>query len=193
MNFVFITLISFGLAFDILAISVSQGSVLGQVKARKIILMCLMVCAWQIVSLAIGYGLATLIHVEDRSNEVQRVWGITAAIILVILGGVKVMLVYYRKSMPESLADIDFKKMCGIASYTSIYTIFAGFAEGALMYNVVQTAIVICVLTIVIVITGVFVGYRNGELDKRVYWTGGILLIISGILVIFEQVGMIFK
>ena len=66
MEIVMIVLIGLGLAFDVFAIAVSQGSVLGNVKARGIVLMCLMVCVWQVVALTIGYLLAGL---DGRSEE----------------------------------------------------------------------------------------------------------------------------
>ena len=127
MEIVMIVLIGLGLAFDVFAIAVSQGSVLGNVKARGIVLMCLMVCVWQ-VALTIGYLLAGLVHVSTLPDEVRMVWGILAALILITLGAVKLLFIYQKKAIPEVLSDIDFKKTCGIASSTSIYTLFAGFA-----------------------------------------------------------------
>ena len=89
-----IILIGFGLAFDVFAISVSQGSVLGDVKARGMVLMCLIVCAWQMVALSIGYTLASLINIEMTSVEVQRVWSLLAALIFISLGGIKLFLIF---------------------------------------------------------------------------------------------------
>ena len=43
-------------------------------------------------------------------------------------------------------------------------------------------------MTIVIVILGVFVGYRNGELNKKMYWAGGIFLIGAGAMVVTEYI-----
>ncbi len=189
MDIVMILLIGFGLAFDVFGIAVSQGSVLGSVKARGIVLMCLMVCAWQVVAMAIGYGIASLPHVEAMSEGIQKVWSIISAFILIVLGGVKLFLIYLKKAIPEVRSDIDLKKTCGIASGTSIFTLFAGIACGFLMLNPVYMGSVICILTVAIVIAGVYVGYRNGELDKRVYWTGGVLLIIAGLLTIMEYLG----
>ena len=188
MDTFFILLIGFGLAFDLFAIAVYQGSVLGDVKGRGIVLMCLMVCAWQVVAMAIGYALASLVNVSGLPQDVKMVWGVLAAIILIGLGGVKLLLIYQRKAIPEVRSDIDFKKTCAIASSTSIYTLFAGFSGGLLMLNPVSMGVMICVMTIAIVIVGVFVGYRNGELDKRVYWSGGILLIIAGAVKIIQYV-----
>ena len=133
MEIVMIVLIGLGLAFDVFAIAVSQGSVLGNVKARGIVLMCLMVCVWQVVALTIGYLLAGLVHVSTLPDEVRMVWGILAALILITLGAVKLLFIYQKKAIPEVLSDIDFKKTCGIASSTSIYTLFAGFACGLTM------------------------------------------------------------
>ncbi|MCM1308874.1 MAG: manganese efflux pump [Butyrivibrio sp.] len=183
-----ILLIGFGLAFDVFGIAVSQGSVLGSVKSRGIVLMCLMVCAWQVVAMAIGYGIASLPHVESASEGVRMVWSILSALILIVLGGIKIFLIYFKKAIPEVRSDIDFKKTCKIASSTSIYTLFAGIACGFLMLNPFYVGGMICILTIGIVIAGVYVGYRNGELDKRVYWTGGILLIIAGVLTVMQYI-----
>ena len=97
-----IVLIGLGLAFDVFAIAVSQGSVLGNVKAR--------------VALTIGYLLAGLVHVSTLPDEVRMVWGILAALILITLGAVKLLFIYQKKAIPEVLSDIDFKKTCGIAS-----------------------------------------------------------------------------
>lgn len=192
MDIVMILLIGFGLAFDVFAIAISQGSVLGSVRARGIVLMCLMVCAWQVVAMAIGYGIASLLHIENMSESVQKVWSILSAFILIVLGGIKLFIIYFKKAVPEARSDIDFKKTCAIASSTSIYTLFAGIACGFLMLNPVHMGAVICILTIGIVIAGVYVGYRNGELDKRVYWTGGILLVIAGLLTVMQYIGWQF-
>lgn len=189
MDIIMIILIGLGLAFEVLSVSVSQGSVLGDVKGRRIVLMCLMVCAWQVVALSIGYWLATLFNIEEFSPEIQMIWKLFAGIILIGLGGIKLFLIYFKKAVPEVRSDIDFKKICGIASYTSIFTLFAGFAGGMMLLNALYLGIMICATTLGIVVIGVFVGYRNGELDKRIYWTGGVLLIIAGILAIMEYVG----
>lgn len=186
MDIFMILLVGFGLAYDVFGIAVSQGSVLGSVKARGIVLMCLMVCAWQVVAMAIGYGISALVHIDGMPKSVQMVWSIISAVIFIALGGIKLFLLYYKKAIPEVRSDIDFKKTCGIASGTSIYTLFAGAACGILMLNPVYLGVMICVLTIGIVIVGVYVGYRNGELNKKVYWTGGILLILAGVLTILQ-------
>lgn len=189
MDNLMIVLIGLGLAFEVLAVSVAQGSVLGSVKARGIILMCLMVCAWQVVALAIGCVLASLFHIEEYSDQIQMLWKLFAGIILIGLGGIKLFIIYFKKAVPEERSEINFKKMCGIASYTSIFTLFAGFAGGLLLLNEIRLGIMICVTTIAIVICGLYVGYRNGELNKRIYWGGGAILIIAGILAIMEYLG----
>lgn len=193
MDIIMILLIGFGLAFDVFGIAVSQGSVLGSVKARGIVLMCLMVCAWQVVAIAIGYGIAQLPHIEKMSEGVRMLWSIISAFILIVLGGIKLFFIYYKKAIPEERSDIDFKKTCKIASSTSIYTLFAGISCGFLRIDLYYIGSMICVLTIGIVIAGVYVGYRNGELDKRVYWSGGILLIIAGLLTVVQHIGRLLQ
>lgn len=186
MDWIVILLVCFGLAFDVFSISVAQGSVLGKVKARRLMLMCLIVCAWQVVAISIGYGIASLADVRYTSVDVQGVWSLVSATIFIATGGIKIFLIQRRKAVPEICSDIDFGKTCGIAAYTSIYTLFAAMGCGFLMLNPVRLGVVICVLTLGIVVSGVFMGYRNGEINKKVYWTGGVFLIGSGALVTAE-------
>ena len=186
MNWIVILLVCFGLAFDVFSISVAQGSVLGKVKARRLILMCLIVCAWQVVAISIGYFIASLADVRYTSTDVQGVWSLVSATIFIATGGIKIFLIQRRKAVPEICSDIDFGKICGIAAYTSIYTLFAAMGCGFLLLNPVRLGIVICILTLGIVVSGVFMGYRNGEINKKVYWAGGVFLIGSGVLVSVE-------
>ena len=186
MDWIVILLVCFGLAFDVFSISVAQGSVLGKVKARRLILMCLIVCAWQVVAISIGYFIASLADVRYTSTDVQGVWSLVSATIFIATGGIKIFRLQRRKAVPEICSDIDFGKICGIAAYTSIYTLFAAMGCGFLLLNPVRLGIVICILTLGIVVSGVFMGYRNGEINKKVYWAGGVFLIGSGVLVSVE-------
>ncbi len=179
-----ILLVGFGLAFDVFAIAVSQGSVLGDVKARGMVLMCLIVCAWQVVAMTIGYSIASIPNLAEMTDEVRMVWTLISATIFIALGGIKIFLLSKRKAIPEVKSDIDFKKTCGIAASTSIYTLFAGMAAGLITIDAVRMGITICIMTVGLVIIGVYVGYRNGELDKRIYWSGGVFLILAGAITI---------
>ena len=186
MDWIVISLVCFGLAFDVFSISVAQGSVLGKVRARRVMLMCLIVCAWQIVAISIGYSIASLAEVRYTSEDVKGVWSLVSATIFIATGGIKIFMVQRRQAVPEICSDIDFGKTCGIAAYTSIYTLFAAMGSGFIMLNPVRLGVAICVLTLGIVVSGVFVGYRNGEINKKVYWTGGVFLIGAGVLVTIE-------
>lgn len=186
MNVAMIMLVGFGLAFDVFYIAVSQGCVLGTVRAKSMTLMCLIVCGWQSVAIGLGYAVASLPKIYRMSEDIRMVWTLLSALIFITLGVVKIYINNHKTAMPEVRQEVNFRKICRIASTTSIYTLFAGIAGEWIMLNVVSVSIMICLMTIALVILGVYVGYRNGELDKRMYWSGGILLIIAGLLVIFE-------
>ena len=83
MDWIVISLVCFGLAFDVFSISVAQGSVLGKVRARRLMLMCLIVCAWQIVAISIGYSIASLAEVRYTSEDVKGVWSLVSATIFI--------------------------------------------------------------------------------------------------------------
>lgn len=186
MDTVMILLVGFGLAFDVFYIAVSQGCVLGSVQAKSMSLMCLLVCGWQIVALGIGYGIATLPNVPEMSVEIRMVWTLLSALIFIVLGVTKIYINNHKVAMPEVRQEIDFKRICGIASSTSIYTLAAGAACEWMSFDIIKIAIMVCLMTIALVILGVYVGYRNGELDKRVYRSGGFFLILAGFIVIAQ-------
>ncbi len=183
---IFLILAGLGLSFDVLSIAVAQGSVLGNVVAKKMVLMCLIVCGWQAIACGMGYCLSIPIAIETLTPEAQGLWSLIAAVIFIAEGGIKLYIIHHKKEVEEERQEINFGKICGIAASTSIYTFFAGFACGVLMVSTVGLGIMICVLTIVLVIIGVYVGYNNGDLHKGVYRSGGIVLIIAGALVIIN-------
>lgn len=187
MEVLMILLVGFGLAFDIFAIAVDQGTVLGDVKARNMVLMCLIVCAWQLAALGVGYAIGLLPNIEGAGQETRTAWTAFAGTILIGLGGIKIFLIQKKKAVPEVRSEMDFKRICGIAASTSIYTCFAGIAGSFIGLSRIVTGITICCMTVGLVILGVYVGYRNGEVNHKVYWAGGILLICAGILTILRD------
>jgi putative Mn2+ efflux pump MntP len=188
MDWVIVVLVCLGLAFDVFSIAVSQGSVLGKVRFRGLVFMCLIVWAWQLVTLSIGYGITALINVNELQEEIRNALQLVASTIFVGCGGIKIFLVQRRKAVPEELSDINLKKLHGIAAPISIYTFFVALGCGFLTLRYLNIFAIICVMTIAIVIWGVFVGYRNGELNKKMYWAGGIFLIGAGALVVTEYI-----
>ena len=188
MDWVIVVLVCLGLAFDVFSIAVSQGSVLGKVRFRGLVFMCLIVWAWQLVTLSIGYGITALINVNELQEEVRDALQLVASTIFVGCGGIKIFLVQKRKAVPEELSDINLKKLHGIVAPISIYTFFVAMGCGFLTLRYLNICAIICVMTIAIVIWGVFVGYRNGELNKKMYWAGGIFLIGAGAVVMTEYI-----
>ena len=188
MELLLIILIGFGLAFDVFSIAVTQGCVLGSVRGKSMTLMCLIVCGWQVVALVLGYMIASFIDVESASVDIQSVWIIFGSAILIALGGIKIFLTCKKEAVPEVCTEMNFRKICGIAASTSIYTLFAGIACGIMLLSKLYTGIMICAVTVGLVILGVYVGYRNGEIDKKVYWGGGVLLIVAGTVAILNRI-----
>lgn len=193
MDVVLMLLVGFGLAFDVFYIAVSQGCVLGSVRAKSMSLMCLIVCGWQIVALAIGYAIARLPRVSSMSFDLRMVWSLISALIFIVVGIIKIYINNHKIARPEICQEVDFKKICAIASSTSIYTLAAGLACEWIAFDIVRISIMVCLMTIALVILGVYVGYRNGELDKRVYRSGGILLVLAGLILIVQYLLYWFK
>ena len=86
MDVAMIMLVGFGLAFDVFYIAVSQGCVLGTVRAKSMTLMCLIVCGWQSVAIGLGYALSSLPKIYRMPEDIRMVWTLLSALIFITLG-----------------------------------------------------------------------------------------------------------
>ena len=80
--------------------------------------------------------------------------------------------------------------MCLAAGITSLDAFFAGIGTGFLETELLAELITMAVVTILIVILGMYTGYRLGwEQKKKANGLGGIILCLAGIDVIIRYLG----
>ncbi len=177
-----VILVCLGVSFDVLALSICCGSVLGELKIKDITKLALMFCMFQTGSGILGALLSYIPIFRDEADDAPR-FGYVCSIIILI--GVSLFLFYKgRKNEPvlERRSEINFKKYWGTAALASIDTLFAGAGVAMWPAEWWSYAIVLFVITVLAVYIGIYIGYRLGFEPKNIaYRIGGAVLIVAAI------------
>lgn len=184
MNIVLLLLVGFGLALDVFALAVAQGAVLRRVRLQGLGFMALIVCGWQILAVTLGYLFSRIPHVEDNDLGVQMIWSLVAATIFAAIGGIKLFYLHFKPEIPEARGEFDFKRIFKIGASISVYTFFAGIACGLLLIRPLAVELMMFLMSLGLVIGGVYVGYRRGSGHKGIYYSGGGVLVLVGAMML---------
>ena len=184
-----IIFLAIGLSLDVYAVVVLYGAMLAKIEKKKLACMSIIFCAWQVLSILAG-NLVTLIPVfRETSLGMQRLWDGLSVVIFFALGAYMLYKAWRREVVFERRTEISYKNVCVMAAITSLDAFFAGIGAGFLETGLLEEAIVIGISTIVLVILGIYTGYRLGyEQKKPANGIGGVILIIAGIDVIIQYV-----
>lgn len=75
-----------GISLDVFGAAVCQGTVLGELRRRRIALYCLIFCAAQVAAMEIGRLLGMLPRFASYYTVAQGLWHILGALIFFVLG-----------------------------------------------------------------------------------------------------------
>ena len=181
MNWIETLLITLGISLDIFGIVTCEGALLAEIDKKRLAAGSLLVALLQTIALYLGdlVGGASLRYdIKDKQILTVRV---IVAIIFIVLG---VRIVERREENGLSLGRI--LKCVGASS---VCTLLVGVAFGFLGTNVTIVLIMVVCLTVLMVVFGLYTGYRFGfEQKTKAYSIGGVLLIIGGIDVVIRYI-----
>lgn len=183
-----ILLISIGLAMDAFAVSVCKGLSMKKMNYKKAIIIGLWFGLFQGLMPAIGYFLGSTF--ESFITSVDH-W--IAFILLGLIGGnmVKEALSNEGESSDD---NVNFKTMLPLAIATSIDALAIGIAYVCAYgsKNAVLAFSSIGVITFFLSVIGVKIGNKFGsKYEKKAQFVGGAILIILGIKILIEHLGII--
>ena len=186
MDFFEIVLIGIGLAMDAFAVSVCKGLSMKKMDWRKAIIISLYFGIFQAVMPVIGCFLGTTF-----SGFVESVDHWIAFILLAIIGGN--MIKDSTDDENEKRNDnIDIKTMLLLAIATSIDALAVGITFAFFETNIGLAISIIGLITFILSIIGVKIGNRFGDkFQNKAELTGGIILIIIGLKILLEHLGII--
>lgn len=173
---------SIGLSFDVLAVSICEGSKIADIDKKKLVSMCIIFALWQIIAMQLGILITCIPIFNYPDKELQILWHILSGIILLGLGAYMLYQAFHSKEVEERRSEIQFKNIIALAAVTSVDAFFAGISFGILDIQAIVTIIMLGIITIVFVVMGVFIGFHMGSIFKnKAYGIGSLLLIVVGV------------
>lgn len=181
-----ILLISIGLAMDAFAVSVCKGLAMKKMSWKKAIIIGLYFGIFQAVMPVIGYFLGTTF--ERFITNVDH-W---VAFILLVGIGINMVKEAFDRESENRNDNVDVKTMLVLSIATSIDALAIGITFACLKIHIVMPVITIGLITFIISIIGVKIGNRFGDkYEKKAEIMGGVILILLGIKILLEHLGII--
>ncbi len=181
-----ILLISVGLAMDAFAVSVCKGLSMKKMNWKKAIIIGLYFGIFQASMPVLGYFLGTTF--EQFITNIDH-W--IAFVLLSAIGGNMIKESFDQES--ENCNDnVDVKTMVILAIATSIDALAVGITFACLRINIVLPVISIGIITFILSVIGVKIGNKFGDkYENKAEFIGGLILILLGIKILLEHLGII--
>ena len=190
MGIVELVLIAVGLSMDAFAVSVCKGLGMRRINLGTAVVLALFFGGFQMLMPFIGWALGSqfmwLIGPVDH-------W--VAFILLAFLGGKMLWEAIHEDedcAGDEDTSRIDLREFLMLAVATSIDALAVGISFAALSVDIVPSVLLIGVITFCLTLVGVAVGHYFGARYQRpASVTGGVVLILIGLKVLLEGLGII--
>ncbi|MGL4343972.1 MAG: manganese efflux pump MntP family protein [Cellulosilyticaceae bacterium] len=187
MGFIELIILSFALAMDAFAVSVTNGLSIKKLTQAQVFLMSLAFGLAQGVMPLIGW-----VAGQTFSTYVSAFDHWIALIILGFIGGKMVIEGYRSLKSPDTEEKKEivftFKLICIQAIATSIDALTVGVTFALIEVNIIYAASCIAIITTLCCILGGFIGKRFGVLFKeKAEILGGAILILMGLKIFLQH------
>lgn len=181
-----IIVIAIGLAMDAFAVSVCKGLSMKKIDWKKAIIIAVYFGAFQALMPVLGYFLGS-----SFSAFVQKVDHWIAFILLSIIG-VNMIKESTDDEVEKRNDNVDFKTMVVLAIATSIDALAVGVTFAFFEVNILLAISIIGIITFILSIFGVIIGNKFGDkFQNKAELAGGIILIIIGVKILLEHLGIL--
>ena len=190
MGFVELFLIGVGLSMDAFAVSICKGLGMSRLNMRQAAVIALFFGGFQalmpLIGWALGSQLAELITPIDH-------W--LAFALLAVVGGKMLWDAFHEddeQGGEAKDAKLDLKELLMLAIATSIDALAVGITFAFLQVAIVPSVTIIGVTTFVLSFVGVAVGHFFGaRFEKPATIAGGVVLILIGVKILLEHLGVV--
>ncbi len=187
MGILSIFLIAIGLNFDSLAVSISAGLVVKNIRFNQAALIALVFALFQGLMPFIGWFIG--LQVKDLIKDYDH-W---IAFSLLFLIGAKMVYESLKKEEDKKTPNpLKLFVMISMAIATSIDALIVGVSLAFTDVNIVIPIAIIGALTFIVAMLGMLLGKKAGSLfGKKMEIVGGIILIGIGVKILFEHLGIV--
>jgi len=188
MGYLEIFLIGIGLSMDAFAVAICKGLAMEKCTVKKAGIVGLYFGGFQALMPLVGFLLG--VQFESLIRSVDH-W--VAFVLLGIIGGNMIKEAWNScECCQEEDESLDFKTMVGLAVATSIDALAVGVTFAFLRVDIIPAIILIGITTFIISFGGVKIGNVFGaKYKKRAELAGGIILILLGIKILIEHLGIL--
>lgn len=189
MGFFELFLIAVGLSMDAFAVSICKGLKMQRFNVRHAGVIALAFGGFQAMMPVIGWFLGK--QFESYITGIDH-W--IAFALLAVIGG-KMAVESFKKEEEDSSKGnekLDVKELLVLAVATSIDALAVGITFAFLQVSIVPAVSLIGVITFVLSAVGVFIGHKFGaKFKSKAELAGGIILILIGLKILLEHLGVI--
>lgn len=199
MNFIALIFTAFALSMDAFAVSITKGMTIKNLKKSTALKMALAFGVFQGAMPLLGWALG--ISFESYIKSIDH-W---IAFILLGFIGFNMIKGFFddRKEGKESelefsattdVDDLSNKEIIMLAVATSIDALAVGISFAFLNVSIIPAASIICIITFLVCVVGVFVGNKVGDIfNGYAELVGGVILILIGFNIFNEHTQVLSK
>lgn len=186
MGIVELFILAVGLSMDAFAVSVCKGLALNKITVKNVAIVGIWFGGFQALMPAIGYFLG--VQFKDYITSIDH-W---IAFALLCLIGANMIKESLSKDEEKEDASLGIKTMLLLAIATSIDALAVGVTFAFLNVNILYAVIFIGITTFVLSMAGVKIGNVFGvKYKSKAEFIGGAILILLGIKILLEHLGVI--
>ncbi len=186
MSFLELLLIAVGLSMDAFSVSICKGLANKRFTWRIAVICGLWFGFFQALMPLIGYFLGSQFQYLIESVDHWVAFGLLALI------GANMIRESFSKESAEDNGALNAKTMFVLAIATSIDALAAGISFAALHENIWRDVLAIGITTFVFSVLGVKIGSVFGsKYEKKAEFVGGVILILIGLKILLEHLGII--
>ena len=188
MGIVELFLLAVGLSMDAFAVSVCKGLAMPKVTARNALIVGAWFGGFQALMPTLGYFLG--VSFRDYITAIDH-W--IAFVLLAVIGGKMIYDAVTEKPEEEEVnPSLSFKTMLVLAIATSIDALAVGISFAFLGVAIAPAVSFIGIITFCISVAGVKIGNVFGaKYEKKAELVGGIILVLLGVKILLEHLGVI--
>ncbi len=188
MNFIELLLIAIGLSMDAFAVSVCKGLAVKKISAKHLLITGAWFGGFQAFMPAAGYLLGSAFESYITSFDH---W--IAFVLLSFIGGNMIYESLGKESAPSSDNSFSIKTMFVLAVATSIDALAVGVTFALLPdVNIITAVLSIGIVTFILSAAGLKAGSLFGlKYKAKAEFAGGLILILMGIKILLEHLGII--
>ena len=190
MGFIELFLIGVGLSMDAFAVAIAKGLGMKKINYRHMVVIALFFGGFQALMPLIGWALGS-----QFAQFVTPVDHWIAFILLAFIGGKMLWDAFHEEGddeAPEDAERLDLRELLMLAIATSIDALAVGITFAFLEVNIFVAITIIGCTTFVLSLIGVAVGNAFGARYERPSTiAGGIVLILIGLKILLEHLGVI--